>query len=74
MQVAYYSWKSNYCYLPSENHFKKIMNFLNNSKKGFSKTIILYLEIRLLRFTKIFNKKGKIKQKKRKRKNSDKNE
>ena len=53
------------------------MNFLKNSRKNDSPQIWYYiLEIRLLRFTKIFNKKGKneSKEKKRKRKNSDKNE
>ena len=51
------------------------MNFLKNSRKNDSPQIWYYiLEIRLLRFTKIFNKKGKMNQKKRKRKNSDKNE
>lgn len=54
------------------------MNFLKNSRKNdFPKIWYYILEIRLLRFTKIFNKKGKNESKEKKRKEkrkSDKNE
>ena len=45
------------------------MNFLKNSRKNdFPKIWYYILEIRLLRFTKIFNKKGKNESKEKKRK------
>ena len=45
------------------------MNFLKNSRKNdFPKIWYYILEIRLLRFTKIFNKKGKNESKEKKKK------